>query len=266
MPADGIPDIAFLGALAAAIEGVGSERHVERLVDLVGALVPHDLVTVVRYSVSERPEFVSHRNYSDEMVARYLDTFYPYDPFYAQWREKQKAGVVRLLAAAPVRYIADFLAQSVITDELGVLLEDGQGWCLGIFLDRSKGRFSPADVKRLEAQFPVFASLHALDLKSRRPAFRRTEQPAAPGQDPRQGAALGAEERLWPELSPREREIVRLILAGHPTAGIARKLGLAPGTVKNHRRNIYTKLDITTERELFLQYIGAADRRSKAGQ
>ncbi|TGQ88614.1 response regulator transcription factor, partial [Mesorhizobium sp. M1C.F.Ca.ET.204.01.1.1] len=26
------------------------------------------------------------------------------------------------------------------------------------------------------------------------------------------------------------------------------------GTVKNHRRRIYEKLDITTERELFLQF------------
>jgi DNA-binding CsgD family transcriptional regulator len=266
MPLDGVPDNAFLEALAAAIQGVGSDRHVDRLVDLVGALVPHDLVTVVRYSVSERPEFVSHRNYSDEMVARYLDTFYPYDPFYAQWREQQKPGVVRLLAAAPVRYIADFLAQSVITDELGVLLEDGPGWCLGIFLDRSKGRFSAADVRRLEALFPVFASLHALDLKSRRPAFRRTEQPAAPGQDPRLAVALGAEEGIWPDLSPRELDIVRLILEGHPTMGIARKLGLAPGTVKNHRRNIYSKLDITTERELFLQYIHAAGGRLRPGR
>ena len=63
---------------------------------------------------------------------------------------------------------------------------------------------------------------------------------------------------LWPELSARERELVKLILAGHPTVSIARKLGITAGTAKNHRLHIYKKLDITTERELFLQYI---DRR-----
>ncbi|MGI9416089.1 MAG: LuxR C-terminal-related transcriptional regulator [Hyphomicrobiales bacterium] len=56
-------------------------------------------------------------------------------------------------------------------------------------------------------------------------------------------------------LSPREREIVQLVLKGYPTSLIAEKLGLTRGTVKNHRRRIYDKLDITSERELFLIYI-----------
>ena len=55
-------------------------------------------------------------------------------------------------------------------------------------------------------------------------------------------------------MGARERELVQLILAGHPTATIAERLGIAVGTVKNHRRRIYEKLDITTERELFLQF------------
>ena len=121
-------------ALVAAINGVGSDSHVDRLIDLIASLVPHDLVTVVRYSVTERPEFVSHRNYSEEMIKRYLAVYYPYDPFYRQWREGQEPGVVRLQAAAPVQYVTEFLGQSVITDELGVLLEDAsakltcRGW------------------------------------------------------------------------------------------------------------------------------------------
>ena len=65
----------------------------------------------------------------------------------------------------------------------------------------------------------------------------------------------------WPfdrTLSPREREIVQLVLKGYPTSLIAGKLGLTRGTVKNHRRRIYDKLDITSERELFLTYMEAA--------
>ena len=58
-------------------------------------------------------------------------------------------------------------------------------------------------------------------------------------------------------LTRREREIVALILRGYPTSIIAKKLVVKPGTVKNHRRNIYLKLDITTERELFLRYVDA---------
>lgn len=245
----------MMAALAAAIDSVGSAQHVERLIDFIGSLVIHDRVTVVRYSHAERPEFVSYRNYSEAMVWKYLETYYVYDPFYAHWRKQQNPGVVRLQGKLREPYIAEFLGQSAISDEVGVLLQDGTGWCLGIFLDRSKGRFSNSDVLRLKTHFAVFASLHALDIKSRSPGFKRTSQPAQEGEEPKRRMLARVDPRLWPNLSKREQEVAQLILMGHPTAGIARKLQLAPGTVKNHRRNIYGKLDITTERELILQYI-----------
>jgi DNA-binding CsgD family transcriptional regulator len=244
-----------LKALSAAIDNIGTPSHVDRLIDLIGTLVPHDRVTVVRYSVTEKPEFVSWRNYSEAMVRKYLDTYYVYDPFYAQWRARQKPGVVRLDGKAREPYIAEFLGQSDISDEVGVLLQDGPGWCLGIFLDRKRGRFSETDVKRLKDRFDVFGSLHALDIKNRSPGFKRTSQPLQAGGEPLRSGTIRIAPDLWPALSVREREIAQLILMGHPTAGIAAKLKLSPGTVKNHRRNIYGKLDITTERELFLQYI-----------
>jgi DNA-binding CsgD family transcriptional regulator len=257
---------AVLKALASAIGAVGSDGHVDRLVDLVGALVPHDLTTVVRYSATQRPEFVSHRNFSDAMVRKYLDVYYVYDPFYAHWRKHQRPGVYplrKLQGKAQKRgmYIAEFLGQSVISDEVGVLLSDGPGWCLGIFLDRKRGRFSSQEIARLEIRFAVFAAIHESDTKSRSTNFMRTAQAPSLGREPLVHGPVQLHGDLWLELSGRERELVGLILAGHPSVSIARKLGIATGTVKNHRLHIYRKLDITTERELFLQYI----ERSTAG-
>lgn len=56
-------------------------------------------------------------------------------------------------------------------------------------------------------------------------------------------------------LTPREAEVVGLVLQGYPNGRIAEKLGLSSGTVKNHRWRLYYKLDITTERELFLRFL-----------
>lgn len=56
-------------------------------------------------------------------------------------------------------------------------------------------------------------------------------------------------------LSPREREIVKLTLRGYPSSGIARKLDLTIGTVKNYKHRLYDKLDITSEREVFSRFI-----------
>jgi DNA-binding CsgD family transcriptional regulator len=243
--------------LAKAIAATGTDDHVDRLIDLIGADVPHDLVTVTRYSATKIPEFVKHRRFSDEMVQRYLESYYVYDPFYAFWRRERRLGVVPLnhLADDEVKrgqYIAEFLAQSKICDEVGILLEDGGDWCLGIFLDRATRPYKDSEIAALNERMSVFAELHALDIKSRKAGFLRTSKPIARGASPRREPIIPDE--LWPELSGRERELVQLILAGHPTATIAQRLGITVGTTKNHRRRIYEKLDITTERELFLQF------------
>jgi len=67
-------------------------------------------------------------------------------------------------------------------------------------------------------------------------------------------------------LTPRERDIVLLVLEGHPSATIAKRLGIGRGTVKNHRRRLYDKLDITTERELFLRYLEWLAQSDAAGE
>src|SRR5690606_24115762 len=111
--------------------------------------------------------------------------------------------------------------------------------------------FRQREIALLDERLPVFSALHALDIKARGPDFLRTSAPSGPAASPRKP---GIPVDLWPELSQRERELVQLVLAGHPTAAIADRLGITVGTTKNHRRRIYEKLDITTERELFLQF------------
>jgi DNA-binding CsgD family transcriptional regulator len=60
---------------------------------------------------------------------------------------------------------------------------------------------------------------------------------------------------LEDRLTPRERDIVGLMLLGFPTLKVAERLGLSVNTVKNHKKRLYHKLDITTERELFLNFV-----------
>lgn len=100
-------------------------------------------------------------------------------------------------------------------------------------------------------------------------ALRRTQLPPdfgpAPGgfcdeisPDPQTPeVAQGLPAAMAAQLSDREQEVVLLTLQGYPVIEIARKLGLTRGTIKNYRLAIYRKLDITTERELFGEYMTA---------
>jgi DNA-binding NarL/FixJ family response regulator len=60
-------------------------------------------------------------------------------------------------------------------------------------------------------------------------------------------------ERSGPDgdrLTPREREVLRLIALGHTSVEIARKLGLSPRTIETHRARIHRKLRLDTRAEL----------------
>jgi DNA-binding NarL/FixJ family response regulator len=49
----------------------------------------------------------------------------------------------------------------------------------------------------------------------------------------------------FPELTPRERDVLQALAAGATTSQIAASLGLSGKTVRNHLSNIFTKLRVT---------------------
>jgi two-component system response regulator NreC len=51
-------------------------------------------------------------------------------------------------------------------------------------------------------------------------------------------------------LTPREREVLRLIALGHTSVEIAHKLELSPRTIETHRARIHRKLGLDTRAEL----------------
>jgi two-component system, chemotaxis family, CheB/CheR fusion protein len=46
-------------------------------------------------------------------------------------------------------------------------------------------------------------------------------------------------------LTPRQRQVMEMVLAGHPSKNIAADLGISQRTVENHRASIMTKYQIT---------------------
>jgi DNA-binding CsgD family transcriptional regulator len=56
-------------------------------------------------------------------------------------------------------------------------------------------------------------------------------------------------------LTDREQEVVKLVLTGHSSESISLRLGTSVPTIKSHRRNIYTKMEIGSQAELFARFI-----------
>lgn len=61
-------------------------------------------------------------------------------------------------------------------------------------------------------------------------------------------AYLETEQRRHPvpRLTPRQKDLVRLLATGQTNTQIARRLGISEGTVRAHLENIYKKLDVSS--------------------
>jgi DNA-binding CsgD family transcriptional regulator len=60
-------------------------------------------------------------------------------------------------------------------------------------------------------------------------------------------------------LTPREQEITKLLLKGFSAKSIACILGISPGTVRNHMKQVYSKLEVNFQVEpvgLFFEMLG----------
>ena len=60
--------------------------------------------------------------------------------------------------------------------------------------------------------------------------------------------------QLETQVTAREKDVLKLLLSGFSNKEIAGKLSLSTETIKVHRRNIYSKLNIKSQSELFARF------------
>ncbi|HRX34979.1 MAG TPA: helix-turn-helix transcriptional regulator [Aestuariivirga sp.] len=243
--------------LAEVGHAIGQPRFATVLLDAVRRLVDFDFVMAFAYRGKDQPVILDDT--LDHTRHRIIATDYaagPFqlDPFYKLVSDGACSGCYRLHDIAPdhfrrSEYFRAHYSRTGIGEEVGFVFATGNGYTGVTSLARwtSSPPLTRSDLDILQAIEPAVGG------------FSR-QQWANPGasafeQKPQQTIArLGF--RL---LSAREREIVTLILQGHSTQSVALQLDISPGTVKIHRKNIYRKLKISTQAELFAAFLGSFD-------
>ena len=248
-PTEGFDILAAWAPLAArAVSAMGAEDFAAALSAAIQHLAPFDTLMATFYRGNAPPQTVYHD--LDETQALVSTRFYesgPYllDPFHIAMRNGASPGVHLLFDLAPegfVRseYYRTFYRRIKMIDEVGLFIATGRAdeWLvLSLARGLQSERFSRADAERLAAAFPLISAI----------ALRHWAGDAGGAQPTTDRLANFAAGKL----SPRERDIIYMVLNGRSTKAIARATGISEGTVKVHRRHAYAKLAISSQAELF---------------
>ena len=188
----------------------------------------------------------------DELFQQYISSFYLLDPFYALSREIVVPGLYRLDDVCPdyfrkTEYYQRYFSLNVFGDEVQYMLPLPPYGVLTLSLG-SKQRFQDDELGLLHLYAPWLLPVMK---------FAAELQVSSTGLAPDQGIDLKEklQRRSRGQLTDREVQTAILLLAGHSSKAIAAKLAISPETVKVHRRNLYEKLHVSSQAEIFSLFV-----------
>ena len=134
----------------------------------------------------------------------------------------------------------------ILSDHAGFVakVSDEQSICLSFSRSDQFSMLTKTENEKFRASSPLV--IHVL----KRIWNKRTPD-AAVGSNDQKSSTKDLQELVlqsfgFTTLSPRERDVAKLLFSGHSAKMIAKILDIGPGTVRNHIKHIYLKLDLSS--------------------
>jgi DNA-binding CsgD family transcriptional regulator len=143
-------------------------------------------------------------------------------------------------------YYCTYYRHLELSEELGFIVTLGEQSRAVLSLMRLRGQeaFSGKEMQLLRSAAPVVEQVaRAAWEVHRRQGPQATSDPVDKVDEAFEQFGRGL-------LTRREAEVARLLLEGHSNLSVSQRLGIRPGTVRVHRRNLYEKLQIGSQSEL----------------
>lgn len=251
----------WLEAIARLVQSNDVDAAASALADAIGVAVEHEGTCLLAFHRDAPPQVFHHtlepagrRHYVD----RYVAGPYLLDPLYQLAVSDEKPGVCRFRDESPDRfrsseYYRQYCERTHLRDEMDFLVDVATNSTLVLVVGRRTRRFTKAELERLKLVEPLVNAAMRTIWQRSSASTRRQEQ----GGSLHQRLTRCFENFGEGLLTDRERQITQLLLRGHSTKSVARELGIAPGTVMVHKRNLFAKLGITSQYELFSLFIDA---------
>jgi DNA-binding CsgD family transcriptional regulator len=241
------------------VESIGTPGFARTLAAGLREIAPYDYTVIFGYVGSARPQDLYDDFPPDRRrlhVEEYQEGPYLLDPFFLESVDLSEPGLWRLREVAPDRfyqgeYYRNYYAQTGLAEEIGYLISVNSQLNLVVSLMRKEKRFSNAELRALKRVWPV---VDAACRKNWQDLALEDSEGSQNMEERIEDAFLSIGEGI---LTARERQVVELTLRGHSADAIGKLLEISSGTVRIHRRNIYTKLRISSQGELFSAFINA---------
>lgn len=251
--------------LGQLVENIGGPDFPDILSQVLRQVIAFKHTVTFAYNGSSVPLCLSHNFPHPRYVIHVIDYQsgpYLLDPLYKAGANGVRSGVYRLKDVAPDQfykseYYRSYYVQTGPVDEVAFFIGCGERWNIVTSLMRphSDTQFSERELRHLSRIEPLIRAIC-----QRHWAYDGRLKAAMPPEDEEEALnrrIRAALKRLdIPALTPREMEVVGLVLQGHSSDSIANILKIATGTVRIHRKNIYSKMRISSQRELFAAFIG----------
>jgi DNA-binding CsgD family transcriptional regulator len=246
----------------AVVSALDTPELPQALAGFLRQTVPFSYAVLFGYSGTARPIDL-HDDFPQAkrkiFVTDYQAGPYLLDPFYLAAVQPFVPGLYRLRDMAPDRfyqgeYYRNYYAQTGLAEEIAYFVDLPGQSTLVLSLMRAEKPFSQKEFAALEALFPFVAPVARRQWKNLSQRFGKAGD-AAGSQRSRRDLSVDLGSFGAGILTAREREIAAFTLKGHSAESAGQILGISPGTVRIHRRNIYAKLRINSQGELFSRFL-----------
>ncbi len=253
--------------LANAIAQLGNDVFPQHLLAWLRSIANFDSAVIMTYPDSNVLGVLHNELHEGDQPGfggPYRDGLWLLSPLYLSVKAGLR-GFFHIMDIAPVNFVdseyyALYYASNGVHDHTLYLLEAGDGTPMAISLERTSALplYSEADKEHLRDIAPIVSALVSQHWQHS-DGHTSNAEPGLHLQVQRILEDFGSE-----VLTPRERQVVQLILRGFSSKGAAAELGISAQTEQVHRKNIYQKLGLSSHNQLFSLFFDALASDSSA--
>lgn len=252
------PLVQWHSTIAAIIDQGINDKSIGHLVNTIRLMVDGCCCNLMTYPKSSQPSCFFTKQHPERNQIPHLDQYlqgaYLLNPFYLLSIDRSVEGVYSLAEVAPYgfqqsEFYRIYYQQVNFGDEICLIIPTPDNASIQISISRKKGTTPFTEAQRELCQ-RIFSTVRAILLKWWNSSQKIKQE--------------GFLKTLLDDvlinfgssiLTPREAQVLQMILRGYAIRLIARKLDISPETIKHHRKNIYAKLDVSSQGEVFHLFI-----------